>query len=165
MDAKKREKVKEMFFSWYIAQYPKEDIEAFEDIKDFNEEIKVYRQLFDEIEDEKLEKLPSPFIRVIDENLLFGDISTTIKILSDYQKEGFMELVQVWEGYEDNHFEVRKPALECDEELYQRIKLILDHKYYWWGKKQDTIRLKKEKIRQMEQELEKLKADYEEYKV
>lgn len=68
-------------------------------------------------------------IRVIDvdtEKLFSSSLSETIKYLQkveDVFKGRDLDLVQVWDGYEDCHFEFNYTELETDEELKERLEL------------------------------------------
>lgn len=65
-------------------------------------------------------------LEVDTERLFDTSLSETIKYLQEVEstsKERDLNLVQVWDGYEDCHFEFNYTELETDEELESRLEL------------------------------------------
>lgn len=97
--------------------------------------------------------------KILEEKDLFGNIQEMCKYLYRLEDEGFQSVSQVWDGYEDNHFQANKYEYETDDEMVYRLGQIISKEV---GEIVEEIMRKKEKkaeIEELRAKLRKLESE------
>ena len=88
---------------------------------------------------------------------LFGNIDKVIKYLESLKSQGYVEIEERWSGYEDNYFVGIKNEEETDEEYYGRLGEIVSEYSMCIKKREEEKTRKNKRIKELEDELRKLK--------
>lgn len=94
----------------------------------------------------------------IDEKNLFCEIDEIIAFLTSLKKTGYTSIYQRWSGYEDNYFVAVKISDETDDEYHERLADTIAPYIEGYLKEDDEKESRKRRIRELEQELQKLKG-------
>lgn len=94
----------------------------------------------------------------LDRDVLFNSIDNMIKLLQSLKAEGYTSVSQEWSGYEDNYFIADKYEMETDDEAARRLCMIINDEIMEIQREEELIENKKKRIKELEDELKKLKA-------
>lgn len=94
----------------------------------------------------------------LSKNILFDSIDNMIKLLQSLKAEGYTSVSQEWSGYEDNYFIADKYEMETNDEAAQRLCMIINDEIMEIQREEELLEKKKERIKELEAELKKLKA-------
>ena len=94
----------------------------------------------------------------IEKEELFADsIDKTISFLEGLKKDGYKSIRERWSGYEDNYFEAVKLQIEDDDMFSQRIAGVINDLIKQENKRLESERIKNEKIKKLQAEIDKIK--------
>lgn len=105
-----------------------------------------------------LKRIKANHSKELSKNILFDSIDNMIKLLQSLKAEGYTSVSQEWSGYEDNYFIADKYEMETDDEAAQRLCMIINDEIMEIQREEELIENKKKRIKELEDELKKLKA-------
>lgn len=105
-----------------------------------------------------LKRIKANHSKELDRDVLFNSIDNMIKLLQSLKAEGYTSVSQEWSGYEDNYFIADKYEMETDDEAARRLCMIINDEIMEIQREEELIENKKKRIKELEDELKKLKA-------
>lgn len=105
-----------------------------------------------------LKRIEANHSKELSKNILFDSIDNMIKLLQSLKAEGYTSVSQEWSGYEDNYFIADKYEMETNDEAAQRLCMIINDEIMEIQREEELIENKKKRIKELEDELKKLKA-------
>ena len=96
----------------------------------------------------------------VEKDDLFGNIDSVIEYLKSLKLQGYVEIDERWSGYEDNYFVGVKNEEETDDEYYSRLGKIVSKYSMDIRKRKEEEARKNKRIKELEEELYKLKNNY-----
>lgn len=94
----------------------------------------------------------------IDKELLYNDIDTAIEYLKKIKFEGYNSIDEEWDSYESYDVYAYKDGIETVEEAAERIvKKYIYPKVRDMAKRDKEIRMKKDEIKRISEEIDRLK--------
>ena len=95
----------------------------------------------------------------IDESLFFGDIDKMVTFLGELKKQGYIRLVQEFNGYDNTYFLAEYDDDETDKEMFERFCRIVMKEVLIIEDEIEEENKKKAKIAALEKELKILKGE------
>ena len=105
-----------------------------------------------------LKRIKANHSKELDRDVLFNSIDNMIKLLQSLKAEGYTSVSQEWSGYEDNYFIADKYEMETDDEAARRLCIIINDEIMEIQREEELIENKNKRIKELEDELKKLKA-------